>query len=129
MGYRSNLMVLIYPDACASEEQTLEKYEQLKVLMATTFKNVVDEFGDPHMTWLHEDHALMFSLEDVKWYPSYREVQMFEAMLRAFQSEEIEGYCTESVRIGEETDDVEERHTGGNNQYYLSVGRSINCNI
>lgn len=129
MGYRSDLKVLIYPDACASEEQMLEKYEQLKVLMGTTFKPVSDEFGDPYMTWMHKDHALMFSLEDVKWYPNYKDVQMFMAMLETFRSEEIAGYCTEFVRIGEENDDVEERHTGDNNQYYLSVRRSIDCNI
>jgi len=132
MGYRSNVMALIYPDACVSEEQVLEKYEQLKVLMATTFKAVVDEFGDPHMTWMHKDHALMFSLEDVKWYPSYPDVQMFEQMMEAFNadsSDDVPGYCTEFVRVGEESDDVEERHTGDNNQYYLSVRRSIDCNI
>lgn len=128
MGYRSNLMALIYPDACASEEQMLEKYEQLKVLMGTTFKDVVDEFGDPYMTWMHKDHALMFSLEDVKWYPSYRDVQMFEKMMAAFDGD-VPGYCTEFVRVGEENDDVEERHTGDNNQYYLSVRRTIDCNI
>ena len=128
MGCRSEIKVLIYPDPY-SEEHMRERYEQLKVLMGTTFKKVADEFGDPYMTWMHKDHALMFSLEDVKWYPSYPDVQRFEAMMGTFRSEEITGYCTEFVRIGEESDDVEERHTGDNNQYYLTVRRSIGCNI
>jgi hypothetical protein len=134
MGYRSNVMAIIYPDGGNTFEASA-KYEQLKVLMGTTFKDVVDEFGDPYMTWMHKEHALMFSLEDVKWYPSYPDVQLFEKMLAAFDVADdgsdagISGYCTEFVRVGEENDDVEERHTGDNNQYYLNVRRSIDCNI
>lgn len=120
-------MVLIYPDVEKMEdEQPL--YDQLKVLMATTFKAVSDEFGDPYMKWQDNDRVLKFSLEDVKWYPDYPDVQMFENMLIAFDGE-IEGYCTEFVRIGEESDDVEDRYTGDNRQYYLHVRREIDCNI
>lgn len=127
MGYRSNLMVLIYPEAQAKlGEQAV--YDQLKVLMATTFKRVVDEFGDPYMTWMDKEFVLKFDLRDVKWYPSYPNVQMFEAMLSAFGGE-ISGYCTEYIRIGEESDDVEERRTGDDNQYYLNVRREIDCNV
>ena len=128
MGYRSNLMVLIYPEAQAKlGEQAV--YDQLKVLMATTFKRVVDEFGDPYMTWMDKEFVLKFDLPDVKWYPSYKDVQMFTAMLETFRSEEIAGYCTEFVRVGEESDDTEERRTGDDNQYYLNVRRKIDCNV
>lgn len=127
MGYRSNLMVLIYPDVEKMEdEQPL--YDQLKVLMATTFKAVSDEFGDPYMTWQDNDRVLKFDIPDVKWYPNYSDVQMFENMLSAFDGE-IEGYCTEFVRIGEESDDVENRYTGDNCQYFLHVRREIDCNV
>lgn len=128
MGYRSDLVVLIYPDVEHADDMQ-SKYDQLKVLMGTTFKHVVDEFGDPYMTWIDKDHVLKFDLRDGKWYPSYPDVQMFMAMLGTFRSEEIAGYCTEYVRIGEESDDVEERHTGDNNQYYLNVRREIDCNV
>ena len=132
MGYRSNLMVLIYPDIQnPSEEQPL--YDQLKVLMSTAFKGVSEEFGDPYMTWLDSEHVLKFELEDVKWYPSYPDVRMFEDMLSAFKgyddTEDIKGYCTEFVRIGEDSNDVEEVHTGDNNHYYLQVRRTIDCNV
>lgn len=127
MGYRSNLMVLIYPDAEKIEDyQPL--YDQLKVLMGTTFKAVSDEFADPYMTWQDKDHVLKFDITDVKWYPSYPDVQMFEAMLHTL-GDELPGYCTEFIRIGEETDDTEERHTGNNRQYYLNVRREIDCNV
>jgi hypothetical protein len=126
-------MVLIYPDIQnPSEEQPL--YDQLKVLMSTVFKGVSEEFGDPYMTWLDSEHVLKFELEDVKWYPSYSDVQMFEKMLAAFKgsgddNEDIKGYCTEFVRVGEDNDDVEEVHTGHNNHYYLQVRRTIDCNV
>lgn len=132
MGYRSDLVVLIYPDAGNKlEEQAL--YDQLKVLMATTFKatidgtSIVDGFASC-MKWLDADHVLKFDILDVKWYPSYPDVQRFEAMLSTFDGE-ISGYCTEFVRIGEESGDVEERRTGENNQYYLNVRQSVECNV
>lgn len=129
MGYRSDVMALIYPEPGGDKSA---KFEQLKVLMATTFRGVSDEFGDPYMTWLEDDRVLKFDIRDVKWYPSYPDVQMFEAMLEAFNaasSDDIPGYCTEFVRVGEETDDVEQRHTGENNEYYLQVRREIDCNV
>jgi hypothetical protein len=126
-------MVLIYPDVETAADMA-PKYEQLKLLMGTTFKEVSEEFGDPYMTWVDSDHVLKFDIPDVKWYPSYPDVQMFERMLAAFKGscdddEDIKGYCTEFVRIGEESDDTEESHTGDNNQYYLQVRRTIDCNV
>lgn len=126
-------MVLIYPDVpTVDAEQAV--YDQLKVLMATTFKHVIDSHFSENVVWLDEDRVLKFDIPDVKWYPSYPDVQMFEAMLAAFKGsgdddEDIKGYCTEYVRVGEESDDTEESHTGDNNQYYLQVRRSIDCNV
>ena len=131
MGYRSDVMALIYPEA---QVECGEKaaYEQLKVLMATTFKEVVDEFFGSCMTWMDAEHVLKFDIPDVKWYPSYKDVQMFEKMLESFNpdsSDDIPGYCTEFIRIGEDNDDSEDRRTGEDNQYYLQLRRSIDCNI
>jgi hypothetical protein len=102
--------------------------------MGTTFKQITEEYFGACMTWLDSDHVLKFEINDVKWYPSYSDVQMFEAMLGTFKgsgddAEDIKGYCTEFVRIGEESDDVDEVHTGHNNHYYLSVRREIDCNV
>jgi hypothetical protein len=129
MGYRSNLMVLIYPDVpTVADEQ--ENYDQLKVLMATTFKHVADAdgFGE-YMKWQDNDRVLKFDIHDVKWYPDYPDVKMFETMLSTFADGEIEGYCTEFIRTGEEADDIEERSSGDNRQYFLAVRVSIDCNV
>jgi hypothetical protein len=135
MGYRSDVLVLIYPDPPddVDEAAVQEKYDQLKVLMATTFKDTIDGTTGVdgfmgYMTWMDDECVLKFQLDSVKWYPGYADVQMFEQMMTAFDSD-IEGYCTEFVRLGEESDDTEERHSGENNQYYLQVRRSIDCNV
>jgi hypothetical protein len=125
-------MALVYPDA-EDTARVQELYGQLKVLMATTFKATIDgatEFDGftGNMTWMDSDRVLKFDLPDVKWYESYADVQLFTKMMRAL-ADEIEGYCTEFVRIGEDSDDTEERRTGENNQYYLNVSRSVDCNV
>lgn len=130
MGYRSDVMVLIYPDV-DKQGDAAATYEQLKMLMGTTFKDVTDVFGED-MTWYDDEHVLKFAIEDVKWYPSYSDVQSFEAMLntlKGYDDADIKGYCTEFVRIGEDSDDLEETHTGENNQYYLQIRRTIECNV
>jgi hypothetical protein len=133
MGYRSDLVVLIYPDTDTYiVADAAPKYEQLKLLMGTTFKHIVEHFGDPYMTWIDESHVLKFKLDDVKWYPSYPDVQMFEKMLAVFNGDDadgIEGYCTEFIRIGEESDDIEQRSSGDNCEYHLQVRSEIDCNV
>ena len=132
MGYRSDLVVLIYPDTETAADAA-PKYEQLKVLMATTFKDVVvDEYFGSCMTWIDESHVLKFKLDDVKWYPSYSDVQMFEKMLAVFSGDDadgIDGYCTEFIRIGEESNDIELRSSGDNCEYHLQVRSEIDCNV
>jgi len=136
MGYRSNLVALIYPDT-ETREIDDERYAQLKVLMATTFKATIDgtEGVDGFascMTGHDDERVLKFQLADVKWYPSYPDVMLFSRMLGMFEEgheDVIKGYCTEFIRIGEESDDVDEEHTGENNQYYLHVRREIDCNV
>jgi hypothetical protein len=134
MGYRSDLVVLIYPDTdTETKTDAAPKYEQLKVLLATTFKDVVaDQYFESCRTWIDESHVLKFKFDSVKWYPSYSDVQMFEKMLAVFNGDDadgIEGYCTEFIRIGEESDDIEQRSSGDNCEYYLQVRSEIDCNV
>jgi hypothetical protein len=130
MGYRSQVMALIYPDH-ESEEDCRATYAQLKLLMGTTFKEVSDEFGED-MKWFDDECVLQFDLPDVKWYPSYPGVQMFERMLEAFDrysDDGLPGYCTEFVRVGEDSGDNDEKYTGENIHYYLQMRRTIDCNV
>jgi hypothetical protein len=134
MGYRSDLIVLIYPDTdTETADNAAPAYEQLKVLMATTFKDVVaDKHFESCMTWIDESHVLKFKFDDVKWYPSYADVQMFEKMLAVFSGDDeagIEGYCTEFIRIGAGSGDIELRSSGDNCEYHLQVRSEIDCNV
>jgi hypothetical protein len=131
MGYRSQVMVLIYPDV-DNQEDAQPLYDQLKLLMGSTFKHIDDDWG-ACTKWHDTAHAVQFHFDDVKWYDIYPEVQRFENMLDQFNGnddeEGIDGYCVEFVRIGEDAEDIDERHYGSNNQYMLCVRREIDCNI
>lgn len=124
MGYRSDIVALIYPDADGVKPGD---YEALKTLMNTAFKEVADTFYED-MEWHDKMKCLKFMMNDVKWYDSYPDVQAFNNMMEFFRDEE-HGYCTEFVRIGEDYDDVETTQTGGMLLYLLSVRRSIESDI
>jgi hypothetical protein len=132
MGYRSDVMAVIYPDATSDEDSAL-KYEQLKVLMQTTFKELMEDGFGADMEWVDGKQVLKFNITNVKWYDSYPDVQRFTAMLDSFGSgcdeDGIEGYCTEFMRVGEDYDDVEQSSSGHNLCYYLSVNREIVCDV
>jgi hypothetical protein len=100
MGYRSDVMALIYPDT-DNDTDKQARYDQLKLLMATTFSEVAQHFS-AEMHWLDQECVLKFDIQDSKWYPGYSDVQMFESMRRQFD-EDIEGYYIEFVRVGEKT--------------------------
>ena len=132
MGYRSDVVVVIYPEPQPDAAKEQEMYDQLKVLMATQFKDVVDAHFGENMSWNDADRVLKFEMLDVKWYDSYADVQAFTGMLQqfnAFDDTDIAGYCTEFVRIGEDYDDVELNRTGDNCHYYLSVNREVVCDV
>jgi hypothetical protein len=122
MGYRSDLVVLIYPDT-DNDPDKQARYDQLKLLMATTFSEVAQHFS-AEMHWLDQECVLKFDIQGSKWYPTYSDVQMFESMLREFGGD-IAGYCTEFVRVGENYEDIEVRSSGDNCHYYLGVDRTI----
>ena len=119
MGYRSDVHALFYTTR-------KEDWPMLKLYVDENLpKDVMfalEEIEGKHL-WGYE-----MVLEDVKWYESYEYVKAFEAFktkYRALIDEQEEGkkWKFEFVRIGEETDDVEqEQH---DSSYVLSVRRSI----
>ena len=132
MGYRSDVVVLIYPEPQPERDKEQELYDQLKVLMATQFKDIVDNYFGQDLTWNDADRVLKFEMQGVKWYDSYADVREFTGMLQqfnAFEDSDISGYCTEFIRVGEDYDDVETNRTGDNCHYYLGVSREITCDV
>ena len=122
MGYRSDVKALIYP---VSSEHSLIEYDKLKLLMNTTFKHVLDSWGNESFSWDDKHRILVFNANSVKWYESYPEVDMFPKFLEDVHELEYE---YEFIRLGEEDDDVEEDSTG-DAQGYMYVSRTIEVNF
>lgn len=123
MGYRSDVTALIYPNSGA---ENLLHYDQLKLLMNTTFKDLYDEWGgqrefEDGWEWDDKHRVLQFVAISVKWYDSYPEIKAFGEFLTKIQ--EL-GYEYEVIRVGEEDTDIEYDSTGDANGY-LSVRREI----
>ena len=117
MGYRSDVTALIYP---VSGEDNLIEYDKLKLLMNTTFKDFFTTW-DEDFEWDDKHRALKFSVESVKWYDGYPDVQRFGKFLTEIS--EL-GYEYEIIRVGEEDTDIEYDSTG-DAEGYLYVRREI----
>jgi hypothetical protein len=117
MGYRSDVTALVYP---AGGEHNLLNYDRLKTLMNTTFKDMLDTWGD-YFNWDDRHRVLKFTAESIKWYDSYPDVARFTVFLTEVRDLEYE---YEFIRIGEDMDDVEEDSTG-DAENYMYVTRSI----
>lgn len=122
MGYRSNVVCIIYPFGASGDIRS-ERYALLKTLMATTFKDVAEEWGD-NINWFDADFMLEFDIENIKWYESHPEIQEFVSMRDKFQNDEFEGFALEFIRTGEESDDIE-THYSSQCEYYLNTETTI----
>ena len=118
MGYRSDVHALFYT--------TIK--EDLPVLKLYMDENYPKDLHDLEEISSNRIYGYEVKYDNVKWYESYEYVKAFEAFktqYRALIDEQEEGkkWKFEFVRIGEETDDVEqEQH---DSSYVLSVRRSI----
>ena len=124
MGYRSNVMALVYPGTALDAPKRIEQYGMLKTLMNTTYKDVWEYLGD-YFGWVDPKQVLVFQCDDIKWYESFPDIRAFESFIR--EVEEL-GYDTEFIRVGENYDDIEMRYSD-NATYHLSVHREITCGV
>jgi hypothetical protein len=110
MGYRSVVEIVMYPTKS-------EDFAMLKLYVDESLPDKFEVAGG-------DRKVLHLRLEDVKWYPSYEEVQ---AYLQCFANWEgiFGGRCHyEFIRIGEETGDVEHESSDGA-EYLLQVATTI----
>jgi hypothetical protein len=121
MGYRSQVAAVIYGDGLSQE-----KYDLLKTLMNTTFKEAYTEF-ESNAEWHDGKRVLEFKVGYVKWYDSYPDVQNFMRMLEIVG--DMDGLNYEFVRVGEETNDIDQMQNGEDLRYALSVTRSIEVDL
>ena len=125
MGYRSDVMALVYPRRQLEEAEAIADYDRLKTIMNTTYKDVFEEWG-ADFAWNDRRRVLLFTCSDVKWYSNYPPVAAFNDFIEDIGNDL--GYVTEFVRVGEETDDIEQSF-GEHAEYYLTVHRTIECEV
>lgn len=118
MGYRSSVHAIFYwpnnPTIDSDADKTLraEKYGLLKVLLNTTYKDLVDRWNEYENAFTFEDgqEIVEFRLDDTKWYDDYPEVKQFVEFQGALRDL---GYAYEFIRIGEDEDDTEVERSPG----------------
>ena len=127
MGYRSDVALIIHFSSKDEPETAHLEYLQFQhwvkhdlaietedastpqtgVLKKYTYEDYVRRAGldEDTMGWVPNEHMFMFHMCDVKWYPSFPEVRIIEALFH----EARDVYETASYRfvcIGENFDDV-----------------------
>ena len=129
MGYRSDVAITAYGNK--------EKLVELKAYYDAEVKKLGSDGADDlnrlvgfsvdtteKPLW-NEDGEFFFYAEHVKWYDGYPAVDLINSV---YDTAKELGLIAESVRVGEECDDNEERYeddVDGNCEYRLSISRSI----
>lgn len=144
MGYRSDIMAVFYAQDIAGEsERNARNRAKLKLFVEENFpkywreEKEGQEGREGNLTLLDQPHRVLyeFKVSDVKWYESYPEVIAFEQFWDRFREmceDKAEGdepplWAAEFIRIGENTDDIEERCVG-DNEWLIQVSRVIDTN-
>ena len=150
MGYRSDVAYGVRVDEVNLGENATEEEKNLSadgifLLMLTEMQG--DEVAgkcfdstydiNVHLTVNKENRTIAFYEDGLKWYESYADVKAHERLYEIAE-EYAEQYGSETmnnpvscafIRIGEETDDVEERGGGYDPWNIMYVTRSIEMNI
>jgi hypothetical protein len=117
MGYRSDVKAAFYA--------TPDKAAAMKLFVDENFPEDLAGNLRPINNAYYQGY--MFEDENVKWYDSYPEVIAFNRFVSNFlelaEQEEIK-WCYEFVRVGEDTDDIEE-NLSNYAEYLVYPTRSI----
>jgi hypothetical protein len=126
MGYRSDVMAVFYT-------YDPNEYPAMKLFID---ENIPEFFRSEEYMRLFSGgmprhvQGIKFTMNGLKWYPSYPDVQAFEEAIRKFEklSDGGDKWLWEFVRLGEEVEDVEERSCS-ESESLLYVVRSIECDF
>jgi hypothetical protein len=135
MGYRSEVAYTIR--FTSDDERAKQSFytfiAEAKARAATAgcFNEVQGRWGGGDGLEVDEQRfRINFSASDVKWYESYEDVQHHEALIElaaewANDEDNHSEIAYSFVRIGEETDDIDEKNGGDYDCDWLNVSRSI----
>ena len=121
MGYRSAITAVFYTNK-------KDEWPLMKLFVEENFpKDLADCLEQECCEGTRGRWGFVFRVDDYKWYDSYPEVQAFNEFEERFTNMEKchDGtWAFEFARIGEETDDIEERNSN-HADYILRVVRHI----
>ena len=125
MGYRSNVVCLMYGNNDIGDNTIVKEFVRSRVeaYSGEASQHVKDAF-------YYDGWGVTFQADDWKWYESYPDIIFLEALFDEFEELVIgddasnTSYGLEFIRIGEDTDDIEERMRGAI-EGRLYIGRSI----
>ena len=102
MGYRSDVAIAIHKDLQGEFLTFLNTTE----LMAHIFGDMSDFHLDKDY---QGDGHWLFTVDSVKWYTDYKDIQMFEKFMDAMDEKSRHDAQYRLIRIGEELEDIEYR--------------------
>jgi hypothetical protein len=123
MGYRSEVAIKIYGKERAMDavndfyqikyaELSAEGKSDVDFFMSEDYKNGFNDRGK----------SFRFHVDSVKWYEDYEFVKFYTSIM----AEAVKlGVSVEFIRIGEDSDDIEEMFLGDDNDYTMDIVRSI----
>ena len=125
MGYRSEVVLAVSKPMVPHFLTVLAQHESVRQLV-----HDADQFEENYI-----DGGMLMYWSGIKWYESYPEIAAIEKFVSDCESECVEGWAPEEehdteydhfrfVRIGEETNDVEEK--GGFADCDICVTRAVN---
>jgi hypothetical protein len=140
MGYRSDVAYTIRFNSDHDEKNKQSFYTFLaeakaRAATAPCFSHGEGFWGGNSDGGFEVDEAryrINFSAQDVKWYTDYPDVKCHEALIELADEwasdsngENVSGIAYSFVRIGEESNDIEEKNGGDYDWGWLQVSRSI----
>lgn len=129
MGYRSNVVCVMYGNNDIGCNTIVKEFVRSRV---EAYSDSAHPEAAAHVknAFNYDGWGVMFQADDWKWYDSYPDIQFLEQLFDEFEELLIgddasdTAYALEFIRLGEDSDDVEERMRGAI-EGRLYVGRSI----
>lgn len=119
MGYRSEVKSLIYGDSEPMAKFIADNTELIEALH-DDFEDNIQTIEKPLQTFI------FLTLDYAKWYESYSDVSRYMALLNLADEAELK---FEFMRVGEEFNDIESRHSQTECDYILQVVTTIEVNF
>jgi len=131
MGYRSDVMILVYGNALAMDAYVANwKAEETKGMSDQQTEDFYEALNkDCRAFYYNNDECKGLALEfdSVKWYESYTDVQRYTRFFKGAPN--YHGLSYEYMRVGEEYDDNEQDYAGDNVEFFLRLIRSIDSEV